>query len=335
VVDHRSVASISQGPATVVVGDERRDPRRGQARRLIDDPGTGSTTSTVLGVDEHVWRHTPKGDKYVTVVIDLTPVKNQTGPARLLDMVPGRSKQVFNAWLKARDLAWRKGIEVVAMDGFPPLRASRSIAAGGAPLGFKTAAVEQVPDAVEVLDPFHVVKLGADAVADCRRRLQREQTGGRGRKTDPLYRSRKVLLKGADLLTAKQDARVQAVLEPEQHLALRLTWEVYQQLRAIYHQKTPARAHTVFNDLLAKLKDIPKDLLPELHKLATTILKRAGDIAAYFDRHGTSNGPTEALNGRLEHLRGIALGFRNLTHYIARSLLDAGGFRPQLLHPQT
>ncbi|WP_206661047.1 hypothetical protein, partial [Propioniciclava flava] len=31
---------------------------------------------------------------------------------------------------------------------------------------------------------------------------------------------------------------------------------------------------------------------------------------------------------RLEHLRGSALGFRNLTNYIARSLLETGGFRP-------
>ena len=54
---------------------------------------------------------------------------------------------------------------------------------------------------------------------------------------------------------------------------------------------------------------------------------------AYFDRPGTSNGPTEAINGRLEHLRGSALGFRNLTNYIARALLESGGFRPQL-HPR-
>ena len=39
-------------------------------------------------------------------------------------------------------------------------------------------------------------------------------------------------------------------------------------------------------------------------------------MLAYFDRPGTSNGPTEAVNGRLEHLRGTALGFRNLTNYI-------------------
>ena len=66
--------------------------------------------------------------------------------------------------------------------------------------------------------------------------------------------------------------------------------------------------------------------------LGRTMKKRAADVLAYFDRPGTSNGPTEALNGRLEHLRGIALGFRNLTHYITRSLLETGGFRPRL-HP--
>ena len=70
--------------------------------------------------------------------------------------------------------------------------------------------------------------------------------------------------------------------------------------------------------------------LTELRTLGRTLKRRATDILAYFDRPGTSNGPTEAMNGRLEHLRGSALGFRNLTHYIARSLLEAGGFRPQL-----
>ncbi|MDN6591557.1 MAG: ISL3 family transposase, partial [Acidipropionibacterium jensenii] len=39
-----------------------------------------------------------------------------------------------------------------------------------------------------------------------------------------------------------------------------------------------------------------------------------------------------AINGRLEHLRGIALGFRNEVHYRLRSLLETGGFRPRL-HP--
>jgi Transposase len=32
------------------------------------------------------------------------------------------------------------------------------------------------------------------------------------------------------------------------------------------------------------------------------------------------NGPTEAINGRLEHLRGSALGFRNLTNQLHRQV---------------
>ena len=73
--------------------------------------------------------------------------------------------------------------------------------------------------------------------------------------------------------------------------------------------------------------------LTELITLGRTLKKRTVDVLAYFDRPGSSNGPTEAINERLEHLRGSALGFRNLTNYIARSLLESGGFRP-LLHPQ-
>jgi transposase len=74
--------------------------------------------------------------------------------------------------------------------------------------------------------------------------------------------------------------------------------------------------------------------LSEVITLGRTLTKRATDVLAYFDRLGTSNGPTEAINGRLEHLRGSALGFRNLTNYITRSLLETGGFR-QRLHPES
>ena len=63
--------------------------------------------------------------------------------------------------------------------------------------------------------------------------------------------------------------------------------------------------------------------VPELGQLGRSLWKRKEQILAYFDTRA-SNGPTEATNGRLEHLRGIALGFRNLTHYLLRSLLNCG-----------
>jgi hypothetical protein len=64
-----------------------------------------------------------------------------------------------------------------------------------------------------------------------------------------------------------------------------------------------------------------------------TLKKRTEDVLAYFHRPSTSNGPTKAINGRIEHLRGPVLGLGNLTSYIARSLLETGGFKPQL-HPR-
>ncbi|MBG9260339.1 transposase, partial [Corynebacterium belfantii] len=81
------------------------------------DPARFESVS-VIGIDEHVWRHTRGGDKYVTVIIDLTPISQEADPACLLDMVPGRSKQVFKQWLNTRPKDWRDGIDVVAMDGF-------------------------------------------------------------------------------------------------------------------------------------------------------------------------------------------------------------------------
>ncbi|MDR2380732.1 MAG: transposase, partial [Bifidobacteriaceae bacterium] len=70
--------------------------------------------------------------------------------------------------------------------------------------------------------------------------------------------------------------------------------------------------------------------LDELRKLGRTLNRRAADILAYFERPHTSNGPTEAINGRIENLRGNALGFRNIANYITRALLDTSGFRPRM-----
>lgn len=70
--------------------------------------------------------------------------------------------------------------------------------------------------------------------------------------------------------------------------------------------------------------------LREVITLGRTLNRRAPDVLAPFDLPGTSNWPTEAINGRLDDLRGSALRFRKLTNCIARSLLETGGFRPQL-----
>ena len=313
VVQHLTVARIAE--SLDVSWNTANDAVLAEGKRvLISDPARFDGVS-VIGVDEHAWRHTRKGDKYVTVIIDLTPVRDGTGPARLLDMVEGRSKQVFANWLDQQSKQWRDGVQIVAMDGFT---------------GFKTAAAEKLPDAVEVMDPFHVVQLAGDALDRCRQRVQHETLGHRGRSGDPLYGARRTLHTGASLLTDKQRTRLDAVFAEEDHAAVEITWQVYQDIVTAYRDADPKAGRRLLNKVIESIARGVPAALAELRKLGSTLNRRAGDVLAYFDHPRTSNGPTEAINGRLEHLRGSALGFRNLTNYIARSLLETGGFRPQL-----
>ena len=314
VIDHLTVSRVAAGLGvswhtanTAILAEGRR--------RLIDDPDRFDGVA-VIGVDEHVWRHTRFGDKYVTVIIDLTPNRNGTGPARLLDMVEGRSKAVFKQWLAGRPQDWREKIEVVAMDGFT---------------GFKTAAAEELPDAVPVMDPFHVVRLAGDALDRCRQRVQQDTLGHRGHAGDPLYGVRRTLHTGAGLLTAKQRVRLDAVFAIEEHVEVEATWGIYQRMVAAYREPDKAKGKLMMQAVIAAVTSGVPAALTEIRRLGRTLKQRAADVLAFFDRPGTSNGPTEAINGRLEHLRGSALGFRNLTNYVARSLLESGGFRP-LLH---
>lgn len=206
VVDHLTIARIAESLA--VSWNTANDAVLAEGRRvLIDDPKRFDGVR-VLGVDEHVWRHTRRGDRYVTVIIDLTPIRDNTGPARLLDMVEGRSKQAFKTWLAARPKQWRAGVEVVAMNGFT---------------GFKTATTEELPDATAVMDPFHVIRLAGDALDQCRRRVQQDLHGHRGRATDPLYRARRTLHTGLDLLTARQKTRLETLFAGDDHVEVETT----------------------------------------------------------------------------------------------------------------
>ena len=73
------------------------------------------------------------------MVIDLTPASTDTGPARLLAMVEGRSKQAFKTWLASQPPTWPDVVKIVAMDGFT---------------GFKTAASEEISQGHRRDGPF-------------------------------------------------------------------------------------------------------------------------------------------------------------------------------------
>lgn len=176
----------------------------------------------ILGVDEHVWKHTRRPGEpssMVTVLVDLTPLVDGAGPAGLIDMRPGRSAEVLRTWLRERDPQFRAGVQVVTMDGFA---------------GYATAVDHDLPAARKVMDPFHVVHLAAEKLTGCRQRLQRDTTGRRGRKNDPLYKHRRALLTRNDFLAGRQKQRLVLPWKTDDIVVLLATWEFYQDLVGAY-----------------------------------------------------------------------------------------------------
>lgn len=282
---------------------------------LISDPSRFEGVKTI-GIDEHCWRHVGwRSDRFVTVIIDLTP-REDGRPARLLDMIPGRSKKVLKEWLARQDPLFRLNVKTVAMDGFT---------------GYKSAVQEVLGVGVTtVMDPFHVVQLAGDKLTQCRQRLQQETMGRRGRAGDLLFQARRALLTRNGLLEGERATKVDQVLADPRYEALTRIWSVYQGIIAAYENSKKQAGRARLASIIDALDTENTRGIPELGSLARTLKRRRGDVLAYFTHPGSSNGPTEAINGRLEHLRGIALGFRNLGNYIIRSLLHTGGFKHKL-----
>lgn len=270
----------------------------------------------ILGVDEHVWHHVSTkpvedgglGPKELTAMVDLTRDTNGHTRARLLDLVPGRSGAAYKDWLDQRGEAFRAGVEVATLDPFH---------------GYKNAIDDRLEDARSVLDAFHTVKLATEVVDEVRRRVQQETRGHRGRKNDPLYRIRNILRAGAENLTDRQKARLDAAWAADaRHVEVEVAWLCAQQVRSAYHQDTHAAGRAVAEKILDTFASCP---IPEVARLGRTLTTWRSKFLDYFDTDRASNGGTEAMNGLIELHRRIARGFRNRENYRLRMLLIGGG----------
>ena len=261
----------------------------------------------------------PYGDKYVTVVLDVTPIRDRSGPSRLLDMVSGRSKQVFKTWLASQPDTWRERIEIVAMDGFT---------------GFKSAAAEELPGATTVMDPFHVVHLAGNALDECRRRIQQELHHRRGRATDPLYKARRMLHTRSCLLTARQQHQILDLFSSDEHVALEVTWSVYQNIIDAYRSSNARGGKTLMHEEITHLNStsVPSSLT-ELTTLGRTLKRRAGASWPTSTTPTPQAAPPKPSTHPSNTYAAPHSDLRNLSHYITRALLETGGFKPQL-HPQ-
>jgi transposase len=269
---------------------------------LVDDPGRLAGVHT-LGVDETAFlAATPtSGTTFATGIVALN------GRARLLDVVEGRSGKALSSWVSAREQGWRDGITVAALDPFR---------------GYATALRATLPQATRVLDAFHVVRLGLDALDQVRRRVQQDTLGHRGHAGDPLLGIRRLLRRGHEHHTQSSWSRMLtglAVGDDGQQVGR--AWIAAQELRLLYRELSRDRAE---RRLLRWFTAVAEYGIPELVRLARTLDAWRPELLAYFDTAGVSNGPTEAVNALIKKVKRVGHGYRNFDNYRLRVLLHCG-----------
>jgi transposase len=267
---------------------------------LVDDAARLEGV-TALGLDETSFLKATRvaPTRYVTGLVDLER-------GRLLDVVADRTRAAVAGWLGARTHDWLAHIGTVALD---PWR------------GYASALVAPLGHATVVVDHFHAIKLANTVVDQLRRRTQQATLGHRGRKRDPLYRIRKLLLTAAEQLTQRGRARLRAGLaagDPTGQVAA--AWQGKELLRAVYTAGDLAARAAL--DRCYRWSDGVR--VAELSRLARTVRAWEAEILAFHATDGCSNGPTEAMNLLIKKVKRVGHGFRNFANYRLRLLLHCG-----------
>ncbi len=271
----------------------------GQALLAADRKRLNRTVA--IGLDETSFvRLAEHHTSYATTVCDVEH-------HQIIDILPSRHFVDVAGFLNKQPAAWKDRIAFGALD-----------------MSATYAAVYTVilPKAAQVIDAFHVIALANRALDTVRRRVQNEQTGHRGRRDDPLYRARRMLLVGEERLEDKAAQRLASLLAlGDPHAEVAIAYRVKERLRDFYRATDLPTAQAMLNELIEHCRR--RTMPPELQKLGRTMHQWFDKICNYHLAR-VSNGPTEALNNLIKRIKRIGYGFRNFNNYRIRALLYAG-----------
>ena len=268
---------------------------------LVSDPQRVGEVR-MLGIDETTYLAATK-DHPTLFATGLVALAERI----VIDVVPGNTADDLGSWLDAQPQPWLEAVRVVATD----LAES-----------YRSGLAGRLDHAVWVADPFHVVRVANRCLDQVRRRVQNQTTGHRGRKRDPLYRIRKVMLKGAERLDGMGVDRMLLALrigDPDEEVLG--AWLAKESVRDVYLTNDLAEAELLIDKAIEGCRVDPVE---EIRSLGRTLTRWRTEI---INHHltGASNGPTEGLNLLVKKVKRAGHGFRSFANYRLRILLHAGG----------
>ena len=269
---------------------------------LVDDDKDRFGVVEAVGLDEVLFVKLGPYHRqhYSTQIVDVEK-------GQLLDVVPGRSGKEPTKWLEAQGKPWCDQVRFATLDLSGTYRAVFDAV---------------LPDAIQVADPFHVCKLANTKLDECRRRVQSQTMGHRGRKSDPLYRCRRLLTKADERLDENGKTKLLGLLaagDPDGEVAT--AWRAKEAVRDLYTHRDPDLALAWTERLATELTQAQQPT--EVRSLGRTLIRWKPQIVAWHSAH-VSNGPTEAINNLVKRVKRAAFGFTSFRNYRIRSLLYAG-----------
>jgi len=253
-----------------------------------------------IGVDEISYK---RHHKYLTVVVD-----HDSG--RLVWAAAGRDKETLRSFF----------------DLLGPERSARiTHVSADAADWIATVVAERCPQAVRVMDPFHVVQWATDALDTVRREVWNAERGGKGRTTPgskSLKKARWALWKRPEDLTERQRAQLEFIAKA--HPVLHRAYLLKEGLRLALKSgpDTPEA-------LLDWVSWARRSRLEPFVKLQRTVVKHWNAITAAAE-HSMSNGLVESMNTKIRLITRMAFGFKDPDALIALAMLSLGGHRPHL-----
>lgn len=238
-----------------------------------------------IGIDEFAVK---KGHVYKTIVVDLRS-------GRILYVGDGKgSDSLDKFWKRIK----KKGIHIkyIATD----LSAA-----------FIASVYENCPNAVHVFDHFHVVKLMNEKLDDIRRTQYHMEKDINKRKV--LKGARYLLLSnGTDIFDKEYKTRLDNALDMNKPLSQ--AYYLKEQLREIWTQINKEEAEKVMLDWV---KQAQESKIPQLIKMANTIMAHRTGILAWYDCH-ISTGKVEGINNKIKVMKRTAYGFRDQRYFELR-----------------
>jgi transposase len=268
---------------------------------LLRLPDVDKLSPRMLGIDEHRFRSVryfqdpgtkawTRFEPWMTTIVDL-----DTG--QVLGVVDGRDHKGVGDWLFARPLAWRLGVQVVAID---PSAA------------FRKALRMWLPRTAVAVDHFHLVSLANQAMTETRQNLSQQVKGRRGRAVDKAWAHRMLLLRGGDTLSCRAARKLEDVFAADDPTGtLQAVWKVKEQLRALLRTGSLEDAATAKEHLEELVKAAAR---PETNRLYRTVCRWWKEIEVLVIT-GATTGKVEANNTAIKNIKRTARGYRNPSNY--------------------